>query len=86
MRLGRLHAFAISNYLTQPCRYRIEHINKWKKKQGAVVETGKQDLKEVALKVVNALTPGTDSDNSWKREVLEGRRKAKLRVEKAGPE
>jgi len=44
----------------------IEHIGKWKRKQGQIVADGKEGVHNVVEKAVQPL-------NGWKREILEGR-------------
>jgi hypothetical protein len=45
---------------------RIEHLAKWKKKEGEIVEKGKTEVKHVADTISHPHT--------WKQEVLHGRK------------
>ncbi|KAI5898453.1 uncharacterized protein SCHCODRAFT_02722240 [Schizophyllum commune H4-8] len=49
----------------------IEHLGKWQKKQKGLQKKGKEEVKDAATKVKMAVT----TDDSWKKEVLEGRKK-----------
>lgn len=52
----------------------IEHLNKIKKKEAAVIKSGKDIVKEACEETVSALVPDVDSGlRKWKREVIYGK-------------
>jgi hypothetical protein len=57
---------------------RIEHVKKVQKAKSNVMKTGKMKVKSAAHKMVDVVSPSSGNDDnpeSWKKDVLEGRRK-----------
>ena len=52
----------------------VEHLNKAKKKEAAVIQTGKDAVKKTGEKAASVFNPNEDSDlRKWKREVMYGK-------------
>lgn len=62
--------------IVEQLAYRIEHIAKFKKKQAKILQTAKKEAADSAKRVVEVLPRRTlNEDASWKREILEGRKR-----------
>jgi len=51
----------------------IEHITKWKKKQGKLVATGKEKIKTLEKSAVATVSGEGGAASHWKKDILEGR-------------
>ncbi|KAK7468805.1 hypothetical protein VKT23_003306 [Stygiomarasmius scandens] len=66
-----LHKAKISK--AEAALWGIEHIAKWKKKESELKKAGKQKVSEAGRTIAHTFT---SEDSSWKKEILEGRRKS----------
>ncbi|KAK7694943.1 hypothetical protein QCA50_002131 [Cerrena zonata] len=53
----------------------IEHLNKFKKKQAALVKEGKEAVGDAANETVQAIANPADTAHAWKNVILEGRKR-----------
>jgi hypothetical protein len=66
-----------NSHLRRPCIVidRIEHVKQVQKAKTKAVKTSKKKVKDVTHKVVDVITPNSLDPESWKKDIMEGRRK-----------